>query len=467
MCRSRGSDRRGAGLQPCERIFAARSASLQASVCRSAKASRYGVKASRYGVAAVVVLTLTSACGRASRPSLDADAVRYVRLAAALGERDSDSLDFYAGPADRVAEARRNPPTFAEIKREAETLSARLSGAADPARPAPPARPSDAVRARSLAADLAAVAARAGLLTGSKLPYDKESELFFGLAPRPLDERQMTIIRSQIADIAGRGGRLVDRYAAFAARFTIPADRLPAVMRAAVDECRRRTLAHVALPSGEGVALEFVRDRPWSAFSRYLGDARSVLQINADFRFTVDQALQAACHEGYPGHHARNARMAPRRDAPDLLPERSIQLTFSPESLASEASAMLAADVAFSAAERVRFERDHLFPIAGLDTADVERHVTVERLMGDLQMVQADVARRYLDGDLEFVRAVTALEEQALVPHAEAAIKYINEYRSYVTTYTTGKAVFAARLATCAGPQPAEDARWRCFENLR
>jgi hypothetical protein len=138
---------------------------------------------------------------------------------------------------------------------------------------------------------------------------------------------------------------------------------------------------------------------------------------------------------------------------------------FTPEALDSEASAMLAADAAFSMDDRVRFVRERLLPLAGLDAADVERHLEVEHLVGELQMLQADVARRYLDGGLEFSRAVAALEEQALVPHAEALVKYLNEYRSYVTTYTVGTQRLAARLAACTGPAPTDDIRWRCFKN--
>jgi hypothetical protein len=80
-------------------------------------------------------------------------------------------------------------------------------------------------------------------------------------------------------------------------------------------------------------------------------------------------------------------------------------------------------------------------------------------------MVQADVTRRYLDGGLEFARAVTVLEEEALVPHAEALVKYINEYRSYVTAYTAGKALVSSRVEACAGPRPADEIRWRCFKS--
>jgi hypothetical protein len=402
-----------------------------------------------------VALSLTmTACGRHQQRSLDEMARRYVRLAVALGERDPDSLDFYAGPAGFVADVRRNPPPLPAIKREADGLSVEVSQSAA----------TDASRVNALVADLAAIAARVDLLTGTRQPYDVESAAFFGVAPDPIDDQALARIRSQIADIVGRDGRLADRYSAFAARFTIPPDRLPTVVRAAVDECRRATVAHLALPPGEGVSLEFVRDKPWAAFSRYLGGARSVIQINADFRFTIDQALQIACHEAYPGHHTRNLLIASSLDD-GRRPERAVQLMFSREALTSEATAMLAVDVAFPPAERVRVERERLFPLAGLHASgDVETHVAVERLVGDLQLAQAGVARQYLDGDLEFARAVNALEAQALVPHAEALIKYINEYRSYVTTYTTGRARAASRQAACAGPEPRDDVRWRCFE---
>ena len=403
-------------------------------------------------VFAVLSLTLT-ACDRHPQPSLDEMARRYVRLAVALGERDPDSLDYYAGPAGLVADVRRNPPPLPAIRREADALSVDVSRLAS----------SDAGRVKALVADLAAIAARVDLLTGTRQPYDAESVAFFGVAPGPIDEQALAGIRSRIADIVGRDGRLADRYAAFAGRFTIPPDRLPGVISAAVDECRRATVSRLALPPGEGVTMEFVHDKPWSAFSRYLGGARSLIQINTDFRFTIDQALQVACHETYPGHHTRNILIASNLED-GRQPERAVQLMFSREALTSEATAMVAVDVAFPQAERVRVERERLFPVAGLRPVGVELHVAVERLVGDLQVAQAEVARQYLDGTLEFARAVSALEAQALVPHAEALIKYVNEYRTYVTTYTTGKTLAASRQAACAGADPRDDVRWRCFE---
>jgi len=394
-----------------------------------------------------------------SRP-LDDEARQYVRLAIALGERDVDSLDFYSGPADLVADIRRNPPPFDKIRHDAAALRSRIAAAADGATGV------TAERARAIRADLAVLQARVDLLTGVRQPFDRESEAFFGLAPGPRDDRRGEAIRADVAALVGGHGRLVDRYAAFAARFVVDGAQLPSVIDAALAECRRVTTAHLSLPAGEYVTVEYVHDRPWSAFSRYHGDAHSVIQVNTDFRFTVDQALQIACHEGYPGHHTRNTLRSSAPDGAAQWPERWVQLTFSPSSLVSEAAWMAAIDVAFTAPERARIVHDRLCPLAHLDGCDASRHVAVERLVGDLQFVQADVARRYLDCDLEFARAVTALEEGALVPHAESAIKYVNQYRTYVTTYTAGRAAFGAQLSACTGTDTTDETRWRCFREL-
>jgi hypothetical protein len=61
--------------------------------------------------------------------------------------------------------------------------------------------------------------------------------------------------------------------------------------------------------------------------------------------------------------------MASVPDAARSWPERWVQLTFSPGSLVSEASAMAAVDVAFSLEERARIEREQLLPLAHLDAA--------------------------------------------------------------------------------------------------
>jgi hypothetical protein len=234
---------------------------------------------------------------------------------------------------------------------------------------------------------------------------------------------------------------------------------VPAVMKRALDACREQTRGHIALPEGESVTVEYVANKPWDAYSTYHGHFHSVIQINTDFPLTVDRALELACHEGYPGHHVYNsiedAELVQRGGRAELM----VQPTFSPQSFASEAAATVAAEVAFPPEERLRFERDTLFPLAGLNPQDAERYLKVSRLVDELAIAEAPIARDYLDGRLEFVRAGAALEEQVLMAHSEATLKYINEYRTYMLAYTLGK----ERLLKCL--RQAEKP-WQAYQQI-
>src|SRR5581483_3347308 len=197
---------------------------------------------------------------------------------------------------------------------------------------------------------------------------------------------------------------------------------------------------------GENVAIEYVHDKPWSAFSRYRGNFQSVIQVNADLSLTVDRAVALACHEGYPGHHVFNSLHDSRFVRALHWTEWTVQPSFSPQSLASESLATIAAEIAFPGDERVRLERDVLFPIAGLDPSSAEKYDRVERLVDKLQSLEPAIARDFVDGKLEWARAAVALEQQTLMAHPEQTLKYISEYRSYMLTYSIGRDLAARRV---------------------
>lgn len=349
----------------------------------------------------------------------------------ALGEHDPDSIDFYYGPPEWVADIRKNPPSLAEIKLSAMDLEAEFAKDRRP-------------RAGRLAKQSAAIAARANQLLGGKMNFDQEGSLYFGLKVPVGDPNRLDPIRADLDHLLAGSGPEAERYAAFDQKFLIPPERLPAVFARALQGCRDQTLDHLRLPGGESVSVEYVHDKPWSAFSRYQGNFRSVIQVNADLPLTVDRALALACHEGYPGHHAYNVLQELQFTRDRHWPEWTVQPTFSPQSLVSEAMATLAVEVAFPSPERMRFERDALFPLAGLDPKDAERYDRVERLVDQLQSEEPAIARKYLDGDLEWQRAADALEQQALMAHPDPTLKYMNEYRSYMITYTLGRDLAAA-----------------------
>jgi len=244
-------------------------------------------------------------------------------------------------------------------------------------------------------------------------------------------------VRSELERLVPGRGELAARYAAFDRRFLIPPDRLPAVFSRAIDACRAATRAHVRLPPAERVDVEYVADLGWSAFTRYQGHFTSRIQVNAALPLTVDRALDLACHEAYPGHHAIDSLLEARFGSRRV--ELLVRPLFSPQSLLHEAAASAAGELAFPGSARLAFERDELFPMAGLDPADADRYVRIGRLVDRLHGAQAEIARGYLDGQLDFSRASVALARDALMPSADATLKFLNQYRTYAATYTEGR----------------------------
>jgi hypothetical protein len=95
----------------------------------------------------------------------------------------------------------------------------------------------------------------------------------------------------------------------------------------------------------------------------------------------LDRAVDLACHEGYPGHHVYNALLEQALVHERGWVEISMYPLFSPQSLIAEGTANFGIDMALPPAERVAFERDSLFPLAGLDTSLASPNAEVRRIV--------------------------------------------------------------------------------------
>jgi hypothetical protein len=220
------------------------------------------------------------------------------------------------------------------------------------------------------------------------------------------------------------------------------------------------------LPEGERFDLEYVKGTPWNAYNWYKGNFQSLIQVNLDFPIQVDRAVDLACHEGYPGHHVYNASLEKALYRDRGWVEISVYPLFSPQSLIAEGSANYGIDMAFSPRERIAFERDSLFPLAGLDTSLAGRNAAVRRVVEDLNYARNEVARRYLDGGLTRTQAEAAMRRYWLISTEAAAkqLRFIDTYRSYVINYNLGRDLVASWVDRQGGS--STDKRWRAFGAL-
>jgi hypothetical protein len=398
--------------------------------------------------------------------SMDQIAEEYVKLVLAAGRHDEALVDAYYGPPEWKAEADATKAPLPDLRTRVAALAA--EAAALQPHPAAAIDHLHILRAAYLLRQLQALGARLDMLAGKKLTFDEESQALYDAVAPHLPAEHFAAVLAELEPLVPGGGSLPARVEAFRQRFVIPPERLDAVFRAAIDECRRRTLAHVELPAGESFVVEYVSGRPWSAYNWYKGNFHSVIQVNTELPIFVDRAIDLACHEGYPGHHVYNALLEKHLMRDRGWVEFSVYNLFSPQSLIAEGTANFGIEVAFPGEERVAFERERLFPLAGLDPAQAAEYYQVQRLVQRLSYAGNEAARRYLDGEFTAEQAADWLVRYGLTSpeRARQRVSFFDAYRSYVINYNLGQDLVRAHVEAQGGTADQPERRWQVFAEL-
>ena len=414
-------------------------------------------------VVVFALIAMTCSARPLQTDSMDIIAERYVKLVLALGGHDADYVDAYYGPPEWKAEANRAKIPLVQIAAEAERLSAKLG------EPSANDHGDEVVvlRHEYLRRQIESLRTRVRMLSGNKLTFDDESlALYDAVAPAHPESDFASTLR-ELEQILPGQGTLIERYDTFRNAFVIPISRLSRVFDAAIAECRGRTLQHVQLPEAESFSVEYVKNKPWGGYNWYKGDYRSLIQVNTDLPVYIDRAIGLACHEGYPGHHVYNALLEKHLVRDRGWVEFSVYALFSPQSLIAEGSANYGVQVAFPDQERLTFEREVLFPEAGLDAARAADYYKVQALVDQLAYADNEAARRYLNGEIDRDAAAVWLTRYAMMSpaRAEQRTRFFDQYRSYVVNYNLGKDLVKEFIESRGGSvQPGK--RWEEFVRL-
>src|SRR6476659_2259052 len=402
--------------------------------------------------------------------AMNAVAEQYAHLVLALGQHDPDYVDAFYGPREWKTQVEKEKKSLDAIGAEAAELSATLAKIPDATTSGDEMLK---LRREYLQKQVAALAARVRMLKSEKLKFDEESRaLYDAVAPTyrqsgsDPDSHFQEIIAQLERKIPGNGP-LWQRYEEWRKPFMISKEKLDAVFQLAIKECRARTLAHVALPPNESFAVEYVTNKPWGGYNWYKGNFHSVIQVNTDLPTYIDRAVDLAAHEGYPGHHVYNSLLEKNLVRDRGWVEFSVYPLFSPQSLVAEGTANFGREVAFpTRAERMKFEKEVLFPAAGIDSKRADEYYAVQDLMKQLDYAVNEVARRLINGEIDESAAIQWLQKYAVMEPARAQqrVKFIKRYRSYVINYNLGEDMVRTYIEKRSGTDP--DKRWSEFGKL-
>ena len=389
---------------------------------------------------------------------LDNHAVTFIKLSLAIGQHDGNFVDAYSGPEQWRSEAAAANASLDDLPDQVAALRAVLDGLA-------PSNELEAVRLNQLKKMTRAMVVRLDVVRGEDVSFDKEVADIYDVPPPVYDLSVYDQILADIDALLPGEGSTAERVDAFRNSLEIPKDKLKPVFERAIAECRTRTAAHYDLPEGEKFTMEFVSDKSWSGYNYYQGGYESLIQINTDFPIIIDRAVDLGCHEGYPGHHVWNLFVERELLNGRGWIEYAVQPLFGPFGPLAEGTGNYGIELAFPGSEKIDFEREVLFPMAGLDPAKAEKLEALNALTSKLSHATNEVSRQYLDGKLTRDQAIPLIQKYYLASRqkSEQRLRFVETYRAYVINYNMGKDL-AAEYVEAAGDDT--DARWAAFKDM-
>jgi hypothetical protein len=338
----------------------------------------------------------------ASTPAMAADAVDavardYVELALDAQRLQPDLISVIAPQPIPSTRGKKSARDAVAIERALGALTTRLDGVG------PVTDRLDAMRLRALRARIESLRVQMRPADAPQLPVAEEVARKFGFVPdfRPLAGYDAALDR---LDKAMPGdGNLPERIDAMKKAAIVPPDRIEPVSRAAIAECRRRTAAHLDL-GREGIELKVTDDPTFPAGATYAGGGKSIVTVSRVLPMNVDQVLQMACHEVYPGHHVHYVTLDRALNSGRGWVEFSVDQV-GPAVPVAEAVAEYGVGLAFPVEERLAFERDVLFPLAGLTMGDPAQWRAYLSARSSILGASATVARDYLGGSIDHDQA--------------------------------------------------------------
>lgn len=322
------------------------------------------------------------------------------------------------------------------------------------------------LRHRFLEKQLTAVQGRIELVGGKEFSFDEETSALYDVVTPDYLVGDFEAAIQELNELLPGEGDLTERLDEFKKDFIIPNDKLEEVFNIAIAEARKRTLQYIELPENENFVLEFVKDKPWGGYNWYKGNNFSLIQVNTDLPVYIDRAIDLASHEGYPGHHVYNCLLETNMFKKNNWVEFCVYPLYSPQSLIAEGTANYGIEMAFPNDEKIEFEKEFLFPVAGIDPEKADKYYEVLSLVSKVSYVRNAASEAYLNGEKSKEETIDWLVKYALRSResAEKSLSFIEAYRSYIINYNVGLDMVRNYMETNAGESSEE--KWERFEYL-
>jgi len=327
----------------------------------------------------------------------------FVRLALAINEHLPGYVDAYFGPSQWDQEASQTGKLpLPALTQRVDQLATNVSHANE----------WDAQRKDFLAHQISAMQMSLRLLAGENVSLAEEAQALYDVQP------------------------------AWQNSLEIPIEKARELLPFITYTLRELTHIKFSLPEEESFIVEFVSNEPWMAYNRYLGEYKSLIEINTDLPMRVNGLAITIAHEGYPGHHTelcmKEAKLIRQMDYQEHL----VTLINSPSSVIAEGIATSALETVLTDQELEAWYREEILPRADMTHVDAKQIMEITRAERKMRDLWGNAAFMLHDQKKSTGEIISYLQKYEMSTEKEAnrAIQFISGPldRSYIFTYTAG-----------------------------
>lgn len=219
-------------------------------------------------------------------------------------------------------------------------------------------------RERFLEKILKAMETSIRILNKEKIPFLTQVKRFYDIEPRLIDDSYFYNGAEKLMKAYQGVGSLFEKLEIIRKRRVIPEENIISVYSHALNMVaeRTRTLYPNLLPKDEEISLNIVNNKAWRAKNRYLGNFKSIIDINIDRPHFWTTLFRLAAHEGYPGHHTEFTLKDLILYQQEGRFEHSIRIIPTPENVITEGMADMALNVLYSYEEATKIGLEELCP---------------------------------------------------------------------------------------------------------
>lgn len=213
------------------------------------------------------------------------------------------------------------------------------------------------------------------ILNNEKIPLEEQVQSCLDINPEWIPEDYFEQGLELYNQALPGTGNIRDRYNAWYERNKLSkenVDLIKEIVTNVLSEVHKRTQTFFDLPEGEGIEIQTVTGKKWGAANWYLGNFRSLMELNIDLPINLFSLLHLMSHEVYPGHHTEFSLKEKYLLRELKYSEQLIFIINSPQLVISEGIAEMAFEMIFTPEEAAKWLEENLYAKLGIKIDDVD-----------------------------------------------------------------------------------------------